>query len=334
MEQLTTNKFESDLKRAFKLKRKIDMSLVDSIEYLIEITDENGLLSDKHSMKYINQIIQNKLLFRGYPFILHKKLIDDLNNDCFESTEILITELTQPYIYLASDLVLTLNNECLGKNIQERYAQILQNDDTFTLAVSGIDSATYENAKHKINESLKFLKTSNLELYGEIRTYIQEIILTKCLTPNVMYDSGSDFNCYSTIFINGENTEKPWMYYLEGIVHEAAHMHLFAINSEDDLILNRVTERFDAPLRKDKRSMSGVYHATFVLARILYAFSGIREACSLNSDEQHYIEKLMRDYQKRFFLSMDLINNSAKMTKLAEELIDNTNEYVRRVTVC
>ena len=58
---------------------------------------------------------------------------------------------------------------------------------------------------------------------------------------------------------------------LETLAHEAAHSLLFGIQISGPLVLNPDDARFASPLRVDLRPMDGVYHATFVSARMHFA---------------------------------------------------------------
>ena len=66
-------------------------------------------------------------------------------------------------------------------------------------------------------------------------------------------------------------------YYLEHIVHECAHQYLFALQLMDPVVLNDKSELYDAPIRKQKRPMDGVFHACFVLARMVRCFRKTNE---------------------------------------------------------
>lgn len=66
--------------------------------------------------------------------------------------------------------------------------------------------------------------------------------------------------------------ENATLFYLEHLIHELSHLHLFAMMGLDPLILNPEEELFTSPIRSDKRPMSGIFHAAFVLARIARAF--------------------------------------------------------------
>lgn len=59
------------------------------------------------------------------------------------------------------------------------------------------------------------------------------------------------------------------LYFVDHITHEVSHLHLHALMNLDPLILNSDAERFPAPIRRDPRPLYGIYHATFVLSRIV-----------------------------------------------------------------
>lgn len=79
---------------------------------------------------------------------------------------------------------------------------------------------------------------------------------------------------YGNIYIRiPEDKTTSVAYYLEHIVHECAHQHLFALQLLDPVVLNDKTQLFNAPIRKQQRPMDGIFHACFVLARMVRCFS-------------------------------------------------------------
>ena len=62
-------------------------------------------------------------------------------------------------------------------------------------------------------------------------------------------------------------------YWIEHIVHEVSHLRLHAMFFQEKFVLNSNDEcKFKAPIRDDLRPMFGVFHATFVLARMIRTF--------------------------------------------------------------
>lgn len=58
-------------------------------------------------------------------------------------------------------------------------------------------------------------------------------------------------------------------YFVNQLVHELAHLHLHQLQSQDPMITNDRAAEHEAPIRKDRRPMFGVFHATFVLSRTI-----------------------------------------------------------------
>jgi hypothetical protein len=61
-------------------------------------------------------------------------------------------------------------------------------------------------------------------------------------------------------------------YWIEHLVHEISHLKLELLAQHGPLVLNPPEERYPPPIRKDPRPMSGIVHATFVLARMVRVF--------------------------------------------------------------
>lgn len=111
------------------------------------------------------------------------------------------------------------------------------------------------------------------------------------------------------------------------IVHEAAHMYLFSLSFIDPLLKNSFDERYEAPLRKDKRPLIGIYHATFVISRILYVFQLLLEkkAPEVNLD---IISSLYADYKARYEAGLLTVLKNGKFTKLGRDIIESTKTLV------
>lgn len=107
-------------------------------------------------------------------------------------------------------------------------------------------------------------------------------------------------------------TDSACAYYLEHIVHECAHQHLFALQLIDPMVLNPPSELFEAPIRLQKRPMHGIFHACFVLARMVRCF---RKAHSdLVKDKEARADFLKR-IESWFEKSYDTVEQYAKLSE-------------------
>lgn len=130
-------------------------------------------------------------------------------------------------------------------------------------------------------------------------------------------------SAYGNIYIKTpESTDIPVAYYLEHIVHECAHQHLFALQLLDTIILNDKNELFNAPIRKQKRPMDGVFHACFVLARMVRCF---RNAGNLlgSSNNELFLNKIDTWFSK----SYETVKEHAKLTENGKRIFNSFKPY-------
>lgn len=130
-------------------------------------------------------------------------------------------------------------------------------------------------------------------------------------------------SAYGNIYIRTpEPTDVPIAYYLEHIVHECAHQHLFALQLLDSVILNDKSELFDAPIRKQKRPMDGIFHACFVLARMVRCFRKTGPHLGETNNEQ-FLNKIDIWFNK----SYQTVKDHAKLTDNGTRIFNSFKPY-------
>ena len=110
-------------------------------------------------------------------------------------------------------------------------------------------------------------------------------------------------------------------YYLEHIVHECAHQYLFALQIFDPVVVNDNSELYDAPIRIQKRPMNGIFHACFVLARMVRCF---------RKTNQIFEGTVYSEFQERinhwFDKSYTIVNEHAKLTEQGRKVFTSLKE--------
>jgi len=105
---------------------------------------------------------------------------------------------------------------------------------------------------------------------------------------------------FGAVFLRYEARETcPSLYFLEHLVHEVSHLHLYALMGEDPLFLNDESETYPSPLRSDPRPMMGVFHAAFVLARIVRTFRRLAQSKhAYQAEVARRLPELVRCFQE------------------------------------
>ncbi len=176
-------------------------------------------------------------------------------------------------------------------------------------------------ALEREKEDVKFILTKIEELdnglYTELETYVSYI---KFFTGQTVVGATSKQN-FGTIILRMPpkncSQEDIYRYYIEHLTHEVSHLQLHAIMDIDPIVANGDTERFDAPIRRDPRPMYGIFHATFVLSRVVRMLRKFHDASICDTTAIH------QDMSERFVKGYNTVKKHAKLTD-AGRMIFNT----------
>ena len=109
-------------------------------------------------------------------------------------------------------------------------------------------------------------------------------------------DPADKFNGASTFFLWGASLlnadlRRSCISIIDLLVHESSHVLLFGISADGALTENSGSERFDSPLRSDKRPIDGIFHACFVATRVHLAMSRMLESGVLTQAEAKHCHR-------------------------------------------
>jgi hypothetical protein len=177
----------------------------------------------------------------------------------------------------------------------------------------------YTYTKESIQQCLNILKENIKGLWEEVSTLIKEIVI---LDSNRII-AGSSFKTLGLIYVKA-NPSLTMIDFLDLIVHEAAHQYIFHLSAIDPLCLNHPSELFKSPLRKDPRPLVGIYHATFVTARLVYLFKVLEMNQGDTGDPWDKVKEKISYYNERYQEGFKTSLQYGKLTALGEKLILST----------
>jgi len=121
--------------------------------------------------------------------------------------------------------------------------------------------------KQRIKEALSLISSVWPEAYDELPHFVQKFVVYR----GHAVIGFTDFRYHGSIFFKHE-----WLMHrehldevAEDLVHEAAHVRLNALMGTTPLFRNDDSEIYSSPLRRDLRSMYGVFHQMYVLRRVI-----------------------------------------------------------------
>lgn len=179
--------------------------------------------------------------------------------------------------------------------------------------------------------ALALMRAAAPELADEFDAVVSELVMVGGQPgAEILFDGGSCYMLWGALFLNIDAARDP-VALVEVLAHESAHMLLYAFASEEALVLNEDDELFPSPLRVDPRPMDGIYHATYVSARMHWAMSRLLDSGMLDADARALAEAACRDDLRNFAAGDEVVARHGRLTATGEALIRAARDYVRSV---
>ncbi len=182
----------------------------------------------------------------------------------------------------------------------------------------------------RLHQGLTLGRSVMPELIGEFENLIRGVV---CIAPDpakkMQIDGGSHYQLWGALFLNSDYHLSD-VAIVEVIAHEAAHSLLFGFCTDEPLILNDDDELFPSPLRVDPRPMDGIYHATFVSARMHWAMSRLLERGGLSPQQRELAEEAARTDRRNFEDGLAVVDAHAQLTDLGAALMNGARDWMVR----
>lgn len=144
------------------------------------------------------------------------------------------------------------------------------------------------------------------------------------------FSSASSRMVWGALFINLRRNAEP-LRVLSAVVHEATHQMLFGLSHQIPLTENPPEERYSSPLRPDARPMDGVYHATYVAARLTLLYHLLQASAALPPDERAQAAERCTFMREKFTQGLDVVRQHGRLSALGWELMDAAEDGLKAI---
>jgi HEXXH motif-containing protein len=212
--------------------------------------------------------------------------------------------------------------------IAERYARFIDTDESFKFEIFPPSPEAAAHCREQIRGAFGWMDATDPELAGEIRALLRKVVLAAgTKQPKAMtFDGASAFMLWGAIIIN-VNRSDGWLGMVQMLAHESAHNLLFGLSADESLVENSPEELFASPLRRDARPMDGIYHATFVTARMHRAVKRLSESGILCAELQEKARQELAENARLFAQGIETVDRNAKLTSLGRAVRDGARNY-------
>ena len=318
-----------NLTQALCLGKKAKARLRESLKYIIL---HSASLLDPIDVKTFSKRLSAKFLVKkpsGFLYACNAALIEAIENQDAATLRFLFTEGIQDlphsaYPYCPSKLT-KLNFDVLSHFEKQLVHQSLLLPLPDPAAVYPISDSLFKQTCMQIDQAFNIIKHINAIAHQEINALISQIIIIHVAE---LY-SGSTFGLLGTAFLAPTETKLYVVDYIEGLLHEAAHILLFMLSIEDELFLNDPNELYQSPIRQDARPMGGIFHAYFVATRVLLFFHQLPDPIDLLSTaEITRAKEIVAQFKHVFLESQKLIAHHAHLTPLGKQIFNECKDLM------
>ena len=214
-----------------------------------------------------------------------------------------------------------------------RYARLLNAGERE--AIFGIsDPQGWDGFEANVQAALHLIEVADPALAAEIRGLIIQVVGAEPIRAEHSFGSVSSLTLWGAATLNLQS-HRTALEVAEALVHEGAHLLLYALVMDQPLVLNDDAQRFASPLRLDARPMEGVFHATFVCARLHYFYGRLRERRpeTLGVADLEAADGRVAGLAAQFADGAHVIAEEGQLSACGKSIFDATADYMKRAAV-
>lgn len=319
--------FGPDPQRVQEFDALMRLRLCDSLRYLHEVSSDRVDMPAAMLEAGITRLLDHPV--SPDAFAAYYELVYAIQDGHFQPAELLFREILESPACTGLELIPFLDPATDSRS--QRYLRPVDSDPDQPFAIQPITTEDFHRASGLIHQAFDLLREFDPPLHDEIKALLKTIMIgagSKDKSART-FDGASAFELWGSILLNAIEA-KDIVDMVQTLAHESCHVMLFGYCIDDLLVLNPDSERYPSPLRSDPRPIDGIFHATFVLARMHYASSVLCEKSRL---EPSLIEKAdagRRGFSARFYDGLATLKQHARYTDHGKALIANAEAYMNK----
>ena len=319
--------FEPSAARVRFLDQRMRLRLAESLRYILH--QGNGLLQvpSGQFQKFLQQLESGPVSPLAFSF--YSDTVLAIEEDNIEEASRLLREMISLPAHPGDVLISELGDPQQDTTAQHYARLLLDPDDSVKFEIFPPSREAASNCRRLIKVAFELMDAGDPELAAEIRALVREIVLAAgTLEAKAMtFDGASAFMLWGAIIINA-NQSKGELTMVQMLAHESSHNLLFGFSTDESLVENSPEELFPSPLRMDPRPMDGIYHATFVVARMYRAVKGLIDSGILSAAQKEIAEKELADNARLFASGIETVDRFGKLTPLGRTVMDGAKAYM------
>src|SRR5690348_973271 len=320
--------FRPDPERGRFLYDRIKGRLGESFRQIADASSSIAQIDEGRLTAFLDSMSRSPKISPRFFAIYHEILVA-ADEDDVDAVSRLFGELVGADSSGNSVPCYNLTDEYLGPSNAARYRRWADMDPENPLNLLPLTPAEYGRIAAATRDAFALMDAGAPEVSGEIRSLLAEVVFAGgAADDKFMFHGISSFFLWGTVLINAEG-HKTALQVVQTLAHESSHMHLFAVALDEPLVHNSDEERYQSPLRVDPRPMDGIYHATYVTARMHYVLSRLLSSSALSSAQVEEAKIACANHVKSYREGYEVVCSKGNLSELGQGLLNRANDYMR-----
>lgn len=226
--------------------------------------------------------------------------------------------------------IVPLSKEALGEDA-DLYIAMLGAEEGTPMRFLPPPAPVAEAFAVRFRSGMDLLDRAVPTLAEEVRVLVSQMVMAVGdKTLKYEFDGASVYSLWGALFLNA-GSHATDLAMAEAIAHEAGHSLLFAMSVDEPLVRNDDDELFPSPLRVDPRPMDGIYHATFVSARMCWAMQALIDSGKLDEAQCEEAAKARDADTKNFWAGYHTVSEFGDLTPTGASIMAAAEAYMASV---
>lgn len=316
--------------QAHDIDRKMRQILGDSIRHISEQAD-GAIDFESEGLHRVAECLHNGHPFPPSTFALYAELVMAIQAEDYSEATSLMNKLGNEHALPARRQVVVFGEEN-NPDKDNLYRRFMDSDPTTRFGIVRPAAESTAVFRERLQAAFQLISRALPELADEFDRLITQIILV-APEPHAEYqfDGGSSYMLWGGLFLNALSHENR-IALVEVLAHESAHMLLFGFASDEALVLNPDEELYPSPLRDDPRPMDGIYHSTYVSARMCWSMSRLLESGLLDDKDASFARSARDADRENFHDGYKVVNESAVLTATGRSVMQSAKDYMDSIS--
>lgn len=195
-------------------------------------------------------------------------------------------------------------------------------------AFAPVEVSVADEFRDRLNSGLELLRQGAPGLYGEITAFLSDVLVAQAPQGAAReFDGASHYQFWGLLLLNPRH-HRNRLAVAEVLAHESGHSILFGMTRDEPLVYNPDEDLYASPLRVDLRPMDGIFHATYVSARMAWAMETLADSGALTPDEEVQAREAARQDRDNFYKGLGTVQAHGQLSILGQAVLDSAMSWM------